>query len=290
VKAFTLVILAVVVTACSQPVDRVPITSSSTTAEVAATSTTVPTPKRLYRIIQTDIAIPLNDSHHDTVDTFVVTPIGRGPFPLIVFNHGLGSTAQIYATFLGEVARQGFVVAGPNFTNDDIHDDATEISRVIDGLTSAASSLAPGLVDPKHIAVLGHSFGGLTALAVTYNSCCRDRRISAALTFEGPVGDLPNGTYTWSGAPLLIVLGDHDPLVPPATGPQLFSKFRGTAYLLTIVGGDHGGGIDNTDPAHHSVLQVTLDFLNAYLKNDPTSLRMLRATPKQAHTRLAFGR
>jgi dienelactone hydrolase len=242
----------------------------------------------VFRIKQSDVAIPLNDSRHGTVDTFVVTPIGRGPFPLIVFNHGLGSTAQIYATFLDEIARRGFVVAGPNFTNNDIHEDATEISRVIDNLTSPSSRLAAGLIDPKHIAVLGHSLGGLTALAVAYNTCCRDRRISAALTFEGPVGDLPNGTYAWSGPPLLIVLGDHDPLIPPATGQQLLTKFRGTAYLLTIVGGDHGGGIDDTDPAHDAVLRAARDFLNAYLRHDSQALQMLRASAHPPQTRLTI--
>jgi fermentation-respiration switch protein FrsA (DUF1100 family) len=179
-------------------------------------------------------------------------------------------------------------VAGPNFTSNDVHQDSIELSRAIDVLTSATSPLPRGLVDPQHIAVLGHSLGGLTALAVTYNSCCRDSRITAALTIEGPVGDLPNGSYLWSGPPLLVVLGDDDPLVPAATGRQLLSRFRGTAYLLTIVGGSHGGGIDHTDPAHNAVLRTVLEFLTAYLGHDAHALQMLRASPSTVHTRLTL--
>ena len=92
-----------------------------------------------------------------------------------------------------------------------------------------------------------------------------------------------------AGPPLLIVLGDHDPLVPPATGQQLLTKFRGTAYLLTIVGGDHGGGIDDTDPAHHAVPQDPR-LLERLPETRLNALRMLRAIPEQARTRLAFRR
>jgi dienelactone hydrolase len=155
-------------------------------------------------------------------------------------------------------------------------------------LTSARSPLPRGLIDPRKIAVLGHSLGGLSALAVTYNSCCRDKRITAALTIESPVGDLPNGTYRWGGPPLLVVLGDQDPLVPPATGQQLLARFRGTAYLLTIVGGGHGGGIDNADREHDAVLRTVVDFLNAYLCHDTNALQMLRAPRNEPHTRFTL--
>ena len=68
-----------------------------------------------------------------------------------------------------------------------------------------------GLVDLRHIAVAGHSLGGVGVYGVTYNSCCRDPRITAALTFEGALGTFPAGRILWRGPPLLIVLGDRDP-------------------------------------------------------------------------------
>jgi dienelactone hydrolase len=226
----------------------------------------------------------VGDSAGDALDVFVVAPIGGGPFPAIVFNHGYGSNAQAYSSFLDDFARHGFVVAGPNFTSNDIAQDASAVRRTVDWLTSSPSELAPAHINRHGIAVMGHSLGGLTALAVAYNSCCRDRRIAAAIAIESPVGDLPNGTYEWSTPPLLIVLGDNDPLVPATTGPQLLSKFAGTAYLLTIPRGGHGGGMDATDPAHTAVLRTELDFLNAYLSHDPQSLRALAHDANGSHT------
>jgi pimeloyl-ACP methyl ester carboxylesterase len=283
-------VFVVLVAACSDQRVEAPIATTSTSPRVATTSTAVPTSNRLYAIKHVDFSVSVNDVSRAAVDVFVARPLGRGPFPLIIFNHGLGSRAQYYSPFLDELARRGFVVAGPNFTVDDVDRDGVEITRVIDRLTSSTSPLGAGVIDSRHIAVLGHSYGALTALAVTYNSCCRDKRISAAITIEGSVGTLPNGTFTWSGAPLLIVLGDNDPLVPPLTGKQLLSKFRGTAYLLTVIGGDHGGGLDNTDRAHPAVLRTILDFLNAYLEHDSNALHTLRAAPSRSHTRLTHRR
>ncbi len=243
------------------------------TAPVPTTTTWVALrPARTYQVKQTEVRLPVGGSGEDALDVFVVVPIGGGPFPAVVFIHGYGSNAQAYSSVLDDFARHGFVVAGPNFTSNDVAQDTRAMRRTVDWLTMSPNELAPARVNGHSIGVMGHSLGGLTALAVAYNSCCRDPRIAATVTIEGPVGDLPNGTYEWSTPPLLIVLGDNDPLIPATTGPQLLSKFAGKAYLLTIRGGGHGGGMDATDPAHTAVLRTELDFLNAYLSHDPQSL------------------
>lgn len=283
-----MVTVGLCVAACSGGSDSAGPASSSSASSSASTSvTTVARAPRTYEVRHRHFTVSLQQSP-GALDVFLVTPVGRGPFPLVVFGHGSGTNAQRSAALLDEIAREGFIVAGPNFTGTDIHQSAVEMSRTIDQLTSAASPLAPGRLDAKHIAVLGHSLGAFTSLAIAYNSCCRDPRLSAAVTVEGPVGDLPNGTYSLRAPPLLIVLGDSDFLVPPATGRQLLDRFLGPAYLLTIVGGDHRGGLTASDPAHAVVMRTILDFLHGYLGRDRAARERLRGSQTGAHTKFAF--
>jgi dienelactone hydrolase len=287
------VIVAVLSTGCSAQSGSTgparPATSSSgasiATKTTVSTTTTAPRPAYRLRHLHFSVGVSVAPG---TLDVFAVVPEGRGPFPLVVYAHGSGTNAQRTEPFLDEIAREGFVVVGPNFTGTDVHQSAVEIRLTIDRIVSRGSPLSAGLVDSRYIGLVGWSLGGLTTVAVAYNSCCRDPRISAAVTIEGPFGDLPNGSYSLQRAPLLIVLGDHDFLVPPATGKQLLDRFRGAAYLLTIVGGDHGGGMDESDPAHAAVMRTILDFLHGYVGSDAGSLQRLAATPNRPHTKFAF--
>jgi len=218
---------------------------------------------------------------------FVLYPVGGGPFPLVVFNHGYGSVAEIYRPFLERLASEGYVVAGPNFPTSDYTTHPADITRLIDNLSGPNSALPHGLVDAHHIAIAGHSLGGTDVFGVSYNTCCRDPRITAALTFEAPLADFPSGEYTWRGPPLLIVLGDADPVVAADTGTRILEQFTGAnAYLLTVNGGNHGGGLHANDPGYAAVQEVVRQFLAANLKHDTQAARALRSTTTLGHTML----
>jgi len=216
---------------------------------------------------------------------FVVAPVGPGPFPLIVFSHGFRSIAQSYTAAFEAFAREGYVVVGPNFPYDDFRTHPADISLVIDRLSGAQSPLRKGLVDLEHIASTGHSIGGADVYGVTYNACCRDRRITAAFTFEGALGTFA-GEFVWQGPPLLIVLGDADPLIAPDTGTKIFSNFTSAAYLLTVKGGGHGGGLRPDNVGYASVQATVRDFLAAYLYEDGNALESLRSNRSRPDTSL----
>ena len=215
---------------------------------------------------------------------FVVSPRGRGPYPLVLFSHGYGSIAEVYASPLKAIAAQGYVVAGPDFLSKDFTTHPADLSRTIDRL-SKPGALA-GRVDATRIAVAGHSLGGLDVLGLAFNTCCRDPRITAALTFEGPLLPFQRGRYVWSGAPVLIVLGNADPLIAKTTGRYIVRHFRRDAYLLTILGGDHGGGMNPGAIGYASVYATVRDFLAAYLYNDASALRDLRSHTERPQTTL----
>jgi predicted dienelactone hydrolase len=215
----------------------------------------------------------------------VMYPRVQGPFPVIIFSHGYGSLAESYKPFLEQVTRAGYVVVGPDYPELQVAAHPAQLSSVIDWITAHPRNLPQELVDARHIGVMGHSLGGADVLGVTYNSCCRDTRIAAAITIEGIAFPFPGGTYSWHGAPLLMVLDTDDPLIPYNTGTQTLHSFKGSAYLLTISGGQHDGGMDPGAPGHQASLATIDRFLSAYLKGDGQALRKLR-TAKYADAQI----
>lgn len=166
---------------------------------------------------------------------------GSGPYPLIVFAHGLGASPQDYQRLLTAWAAAGYVVAAPLFPlsssetpggpdGGDIGNQPGDMSFVIDQVlkaSAAANGPLSGLVDPHEVGAAGHSNGAITTLGLVANSCCRDARIKAAVVMAGTTEGLGHGTYELAKAPPLLVVSDvHDGLVPYADALAVFNQAR----------------------------------------------------------------
>ena len=98
-----------------------------------------------------------------------------GPYPLVVLSAGFAITPDSYAWLAEHLASHGMVVAAPQHeeTLSPAHlwrsaiDRPRVVAETRDHLESAAGPGGDltGLVDPSTVAVLGHSYGGYTALA-----------------------------------------------------------------------------------------------------------------------------
>jgi dienelactone hydrolase len=210
-----------------------------------------------------------------------------GPYPLIAFAHGCGGSARDYDALLQAWAAAGYVVAAPDFPVSSLHspgvacvtDTASQpgdisfvISRVL-ALDRARHGLGH-IVDAAHVGVAGHSLGGVTTLGVAFRSCCRDRRITAAISFAG--SPLIAGTdFRGVATPLMLVHGDADQTVSYSQSRAVFAKAVGPRDLLTILGGMHSGYLGGGDPVSQAVLRATLDFWAGYLRGDPAALARL---------------
>jgi len=109
------------------------------------------------------------------LDLAADAPIAAGTFPLVVISHGNGGAGVLYRTTAMHLARNGFVVALPDHAgntrgdNDlagtvaNLENRPRHVRQVIDWAYDA--SPFAGRLKPA-IALIGHSLGGYTALAV----------------------------------------------------------------------------------------------------------------------------
>lgn len=99
------------------------------------------------------------------------------PYPLVVFSHGFALSPIVYSTLVEHFASHGYVVLAPEHNErfdgsltgfwEELIDRPVDIRRTIDEAELLTGPGAPldGMIDMEHIAVVGHSYGGYTALA-----------------------------------------------------------------------------------------------------------------------------
>ncbi len=220
-----------------------------------------------------------------------------GPYPLIVFSHGLTANASVYEGAIGEWVSAGYVVAAPDYPLSntkapggsiwnsgiaDVKNQPADASFVIDQIL--ALSKEPGtlhdLLARKRIGASGHSLGGITTLALVYGDCCIDERIDAAAPMSGLAGLVDDGANYFNGVdtPLLVLHGDVDPLVPYPSGTDAFARAKEPKFLLTFTGAGHVTPFVGVEGAQGDALVAgSLAFWDAYLKGELDALDGLRA-------------
>jgi dienelactone hydrolase len=261
------------------------------------------TPQLPTRTLVTTVLYPATGPSGGVPAQGATPDTAAGPYPLIVFAHGLGGTPQGYMNVLEAWASAGFVVAAPLFPLSngnvaggpdagDVVNQPMDMSDVISGVladSSAAQGPLSGLVNPKEIGAAGHSNGAVTTLGLVTNSCCDNAAVKAAVVMAGTTEGFPPGHYEFSNAPpLLLVHGTADQLIPYRSAPLIYNEVDGPKGLLTLEGGSHdaaGGQDPRTAP---TIIRTTTDFFEAYLARDRQAAARLRTDGRSPTTKLVL--
>ena len=105
-------------------------------------------------------------------------------------------------------------------------------------LNQSHGSLVYHQIDVHRIGVAGHSLGAVTTLAVSYNSCCHDSRIDAAVEMDGelnvprgPTGEFSGSYFKGHNPPLLVVNGTKDTIGPYVVSQAIYAEAPGPEVL-----------------------------------------------------------
>jgi fermentation-respiration switch protein FrsA (DUF1100 family) len=222
----------------------------------------------------------------------------KGPFPLLVFSHGVGAFGTAYAATLTVIASAGYIVAAPTYplgnnktpggaTITDIDEQTRDVSFLLDqyvAMSAKSGNPLSGLVDPDRLGAFGHSMGAITSIGVGFNNCCADKRLKAVAEWSGlhlslDGDDAKAVSPVSKGRPLLVLHGDKDPIVPYPTGQAFYAQAGGPKYFVTLPGQGHitpfvvGLG----SPVGSVVTLSTIDFFDRYLKDDAKGIERVKA-------------
>lgn len=213
-----------------------------------------------------------------TLRTVLRRPSGEaGPLPAVVFAHGFNAEPEDYDLLLDAWAAAGYIVAAPELPDsarnlpgepgrDDLGAQTADLRAVISALLDGRA----GPVDPRRVAVAGHSDGGTAVAEMLFTPQGTDPRVSAYLVLSGANPIDSTGTYRAPG-PVLLAVGAADENGNLDEAESMFAIAGRPSAFIEAPAGDHMSMYVTTGPLADAVRAETVRFLAAALGGDPSS-------------------
>lgn len=214
---------------------------------------------------------------------------GPGPFPVVIFSHGIGEDRDSYAYLGRALAHAGFYTIHLTHAGTDkamlkrgyralyraTKEKENWINRALDVTFVLDQFAGDAILDLNRVAVVGHSAGAFTAFAAAGmrgpdGESLRDPRVKVIVPMSMPrIG----GNYDAIDIPVLNLTGTCDTSLIYRTFPRHrripFESSHGPhQYLVTLEGVNHDMFSAPEDPHHAVIAAVTAAFLRAWMAND----------------------
>jgi predicted dienelactone hydrolase len=178
-------------------------------------------------------------------------PVRPGHFPLVVFSHGSAGNRVQFASLAEALTSRGYVVAAPDHPGDTMTDVAEnrqepladaasdrplDVWAVIDWMLRPDRTFGPDL-DPDRVAVVGFSFGGLTAIAssVGFLKAPPDPRVKVVVGISPATEVMPASLVAQVHVPTLLIGGTDDPITPiERNADRTFAELPGSPARVEV--------------------------------------------------------
>ena len=223
----------------------------------------------------------------------------HGPFPVVLFAHGHAGEPAAYAAIITNWVSRGYVVVAPAFplsrsralggpTYADLLNQPGDLSFVLTRVladNADPGSWLHGLLDARRVGAVGHSMGAWTVLGLVGNQCCRDRRVKAAILLAGEMAPAFKTKFFTSPAPPLLFVHARRRRGSVRPRERAYAAATAPKYFLTVIGDHMQPYWGPATPVGATVLQVTNEFLDRYLRSHPERSRSSHPTAATGRSR-----
>jgi dienelactone hydrolase len=135
-----------------------------------------------------------------------------------------------------------------------------DVRFLLDHLLGGTAWESEAHIDPIRIGIVGHSFGGWTALAAPEV----EQRIQAVVALAPGGSSRPKPgilpaklTFAWGrDVPTLYLVAENDICLPLAGMYELFERTPGTKQLIILRRADHGHFMDHVEEGHEAIRKM----------------------------------